>query len=125
MLENHPGRRKLRDSRRGRRLTGSEDSGEPPPKHGPSSRSGHPESGVMGALPRSRPSVRSPRRDAASARRARLAAGRRQATADEGAQPGLEDLARAGVSAAAGAATLGLRIAGRAASAVRGALERR
>jgi hypothetical protein len=106
-------------------LTGSGDSGERPQQHGPPSRSGDPESGVMGALPRSRPSVRSPRRDTASARRARSATGRRQATADESEQPGLEDLARAGVSAAAGAATLGLRIAGRAASAVRGALERR
>lgn len=105
-------------------MTRSGDSGEPP-QHGPPYRSGDPESGVMGALPRSRPSVRSPRRDAASARRARSATGRRRATADEDEQPGLEDLARASVSAAAGAATLGLRIAGRAASAVRGALERR
>jgi hypothetical protein len=84
-----------------------------------------PESGVMGALPRSRPSIRSPRRDAAAARRAKTEPAA-EPSAEQGAeQPGLEDLARAGASVAVGAAALGLRVAGRAASAVRGALERR
>jgi hypothetical protein len=84
-----------------------------------------PDSSVMGSLPRSRPTIRSPRRDSAAARRTRSASASDRPAEPGGDQPGLEDLARVGVSAAAGAATLGLRIAGRAASAVRGALERR
>jgi hypothetical protein len=97
--------------------------GEPRPEEGAGN--AEPESGVMGALPRSRPSIRSPRRDAARARRARTASADSEPADRGGDQPGLEDLARAGASVAAGAATLGLRIAGRAASAVREALERR
>lgn len=96
-----------------------------PPEDSSAPQPDGPDSSVMGSLPRSRPTIRSPRRDSAAAQQARsTSASERPAEAD-GDQPGLEDLARAGVSAAAGAATLGLRIAGRAASAVRGALERR
>jgi hypothetical protein len=97
----------------------------PAPEPGSEGPDADPEAGVMGALPRSRPSIRSPRRDSAAARRARSAAAPEDEVQQEGDQPGLEDVARAGASAAIGAATLGLRIAGRAASAVRGALERR
>jgi hypothetical protein len=86
-----------------------------------------PEEGVMGALPRSRPGIRSPRR----ARRSE-AGGAAEAP---GAQPdtsgerdpgtGLDQVVRAGASVASEAASLGAEIAGRAASALRGALERR
>jgi hypothetical protein len=84
-----------------------------------------PDSSVMGSLPRSRPTIRSPRRDSAAARGARSASASERPAEPGGDQTGLEDLARVGVSAAAGAAALGLRLAGRAASAVREALERR
>jgi hypothetical protein len=84
-----------------------------------------PESSVMGSLPRSRPSIRSPRRNAAAARRARSEPASGGPSEQGAEQSGLEDLARAGASVAVGAAALGLRVAGRAASAVRGALERR
>jgi hypothetical protein len=88
-----------------------------------------PASGVLGNLPRSRPSVRSPRRDAQPPPRAARAepAERAAAPADEGAPEGgdLESLARGGIAIAGGAASLGLRIAGRAAAAVRDAVERR
>jgi hypothetical protein len=99
--------------------------GEGSPEKQPQGAAGESEPGVMGALPRSRPTIRSPRRDAAAARRARSASATSEPAERGGDQPGIEDLARAGASVAAGAATLGLRIAGRAASAVREALERR
>lgn len=109
--------------------------------------------GVLGSLPRSRPSVRSPRRGQAPPKRASSAATPRQsAEAAEAAEAGtftdarepaeptaapageapasgpeadLERLARAGLSVAGGAAALGLRAAGRAAAALRDAVERR
>jgi hypothetical protein len=97
-----------------------------------------PQAGVLGNLPRSRPTVRSPRRkdapdpaaDAAQAAAAsRPPASERSAASgtDESAPGGgdLENLARTGIAVATGAASLGLRIAGRAASAVRDAVERR
>jgi hypothetical protein len=88
-----------------------------------------PESGVLGNLPRSRPSVRSPRREAAPADPPRApasdAAAEETQPAAEAPGADLEALARSGLAIAGGAASLGLRIAGRAASAVRGAVERR
>jgi hypothetical protein len=102
---------------------------------------GEQEASVLGNLPRSRPSVRSPRREAARARSEASASadgdGPATATAEapkaESAEPDdpphsrereLEELARAGISLAGGAATLGLKAAGRAAAALRGAVER-
>jgi hypothetical protein len=90
-----------------------------------------PQSGVLGNLPRSRPSVRSPRRAAATpdppvgetAGSATRAA--EPQPSETSSQAELEALARSGLAIAGGAATLGLRIAGRAAAAVRGAVERR
>jgi hypothetical protein len=82
------------------------------------------EPGVMGSLPRTRPGIRSPRRDDAPS-------SRRSSGQEPGASPeessraspdfaaGLEDIARAGISAGVGAATFGLRLAGRVASAIR------
>jgi hypothetical protein len=96
-----------------------------------------PQAGVLGNLPRTRPAVRSPRRKdapdpAADAARAAAAsrppaAARRDepAAPSEGAPGELESLARTGIAVATGAASLGLRIAGRAAGAVRDAVERR
>jgi len=85
-----------------------------------------PQSGILGNLPRSRPSVRSPRRASAPAEPAREEHAEPAETPAEPAQPAdLEALARSGLAIAGGAASLGLRIAGRAASAVRGAVERR
>jgi hypothetical protein len=97
-----------------------------------------PQAGVLGNLPRTRPAVRSPRRKeapdpAADAARAAAAsrppaAARRDepaAAPTEGAPGELESLARTGIAVASGAASLGLRIAGRAAGAVRDAVERR
>lgn len=106
--------------------------------------------GVLGSLPRSRPSVRSPRRGQAPPKRASSATKPRQSAeppeaetftdAREPAEPtaapageapasgpeaDLERLARAGLSVAGGAAALGLRAAGRAAAALRDAVERR
>jgi hypothetical protein len=87
-----------------------------------------PQSGILGNLPRSRPSVRSPRRETARAEPTpppvtEAAEEREPAAEAQGAD--LEALARSGLAIAGGAASLGLRIAGRAASAVRGAVERR
>ena len=84
--------------------------------------------GVLGNLPRSRPSVRSPRRVAAekpdpAATRSEPDPGEEQPTASSQAE--LEALARSGLAIAGGAASLGLRLAGRAATAVRDAVERR
>jgi hypothetical protein len=114
--------------------------------------------GVLGSLPRSRPSVRSPRRarsapkpppgtaggDPAAAEPAVAETGPAEPAADErekphtatpggpessedrgGPEADLERLARAGLSVAGGAAALGLRAAGRAAAALRDAVERR
>jgi hypothetical protein len=101
---------------------------------------------ILGSLPRSRPSVRSPRRDqAARARQAKAAAAKptpkerspraeakRPAPGAEKVAPeavsedaGVEDLARAGVTTAVQVATAGLRFAGKAAGAIRESLERR
>src|SRR5690242_10315459 len=94
-----------------------------------------PQAGVLGNLPRTRPSVRSPRRadapdPAADAARAAAAtepprepSQPREPEAEGGNE--IEALARTGVAVATGAATLGLRLAGRAAQAVRDAVERR
>jgi hypothetical protein len=114
-----------------------------------------PEGSVFGNLPRERPGVRSPRRDAevvrrtgrpgsATGERARAAASGSNAPPRERTEPsrdprprtegppeqtggpgGLEEMAWAGVTVAAEAATLGMRLAGRALDAVRGAVERR
>ncbi len=88
------------------------------------------EDSILGSLPRSRPGVRSPRRDAARARAKRgVRADAPRARADAGAEPAadanLEELARAGVTTAAQIAAAGLRFAGRAAGAIRESLERR
>lgn len=93
-----------------------------------------PQSGVLGNLPRSRPAVRSPRRRDATPETGadvRSTSGPSTAGRPEGAEgrdsspADLEALARGGIAIAGGAASLGLRIAGRAAAAVRGAVERR
>ena len=94
--------------------------------------------GILGNLPRTRPSVRSPRRADPTPPAAAEAGDGDAATAPPGGQGAetaaaragsreqeLEDLARAGLSLAGGAATLGLRAAGRAAAALRGAVERK
>ena len=94
--------------------------------------------GILGNLPRTRPSVRSPRRaeaarpeaDAAdpAAEQAPRGAGedgKGASSAGGSREQELEELARAGLSLAGGAATLGLRAAGRAAAALRGAVERK
>jgi hypothetical protein len=102
---------------------------------------GEQEASVLGNLPRSRPSVRSPRREAAraAAETHETAAASEPVTATDEApqaedvtpdpprsrEQELEELARAGMSLAGGAATLGLKAAGRAAAALRGAVERR
>ena len=111
-----------------------------------------PESGgVFGNLPRSRPGTRSPLRDPGGTTRQSATpeepettegkptaeADRRAPFADQGEQPdeetaaqdrqeggGLEDLAWAGIAAAAEAATIGVRLASRAMEAVRDAGKR-
>jgi len=85
---------------------------------------GEPGASVFGSLPRTRPAVRSPRRAAS------VTAGLAPETEEPDAQPRgreaeVEALARAGISFAGEAATLGFRIAGRAAAALRNAVERR
>jgi hypothetical protein len=101
-----------------------------------------PQAGVLGNLPRTRPSVRSPRRtkqptttSAASPGEAPAAGPDPNTDRDpapdakgESSPSGtaeLEALARGGIAIAGEAASLGLRIAGRAAAAVRDAVERR
>jgi len=81
----------------------------------------------MGALPRSRPGIRSPRRARRSERSGSAQApGSPPDSSGEGdSGAGLEEVVRAGASVASEAANLGAEIAGRAASAIRGALERR
>ena len=117
----------------------------PPPQERPGpAEEDEPQDSILGSLPRSRPSVRSPRRDAAAkARRAKPAAAKPKARAagagvkrpaatpksepapgPEG-EGGVEDIARAGVMTAVQVATAGLRFAGRAAGAIRESLERR
>jgi hypothetical protein len=98
--------------------------------------------GVFGNLPRTRPGARSPRRDRDEARRTRTratAAGgnpgepepsaKSADPAPQGAEDesgsGIEDVAWAGVAAAAEAATIGVRLANRALEAMRDAVERR
>lgn len=98
---------------------------------------------MLGNLPRSRPSVRSPRRDRAreAVRSKAQPAGAAEQDPAGGPTEGaartgsgdpsdsrsreLEELAKAGISLAGGAATLGLKAAGRAAAALRGAVEHR
>jgi hypothetical protein len=77
---------------------------------------------VFGSLPRTRPAVRSPRRAEATAESAEPEP---EAPGSRGREADVEALARAGVSFAGEAATLGFRIAGRAAAALRNAVERR
>jgi hypothetical protein len=117
----------------------------PPPQERPGpAEEDEPQDSILGSLPRSRPSVRSPRRDAAAkARRAKPAAAKPKtpaagARAKRSAAPpmseptpgpegdgGVEEIARAGVTTAVQVATAGLRFAGRAAGAIRESLERR
>ncbi|MCB0875451.1 MAG: hypothetical protein KDB46_04560 [Solirubrobacterales bacterium] len=104
------------------------------------------QAGVLGNLPKKRPAVRSPRRTRARTgpetqpaaeqappedRKARPTRPRSE-PADQSPEPSehshaadLEGLARGGIAIAGGAASLGLRIAGRAAAALRDAVERR
>jgi hypothetical protein len=96
-----------------------------------------PQAGVLGNLPKKRPAVRSPRRSAG-----KPASGHEQPPPPRKPPPAppqreperarehspaaeLEGLARGGIAIAGGAASLGLRIAGRAAAALRDAVERR
>jgi len=107
--------------------------------------------GVFGNLPRTRPGARSPRRDVDASRgpaartpgepgpsgegdRAVPPPPRRPAPGDSTAEPpvagtppsgGIEDVAWAGVAAAAEAATIGVRLATRALEAMRDAVDRR
>jgi hypothetical protein len=84
--------------------------------------------GVLGNLPHTRPAVRSPRRAATPAEPG--PATEAQAPADDAAPEQasptaeIEALARTGIAIAGGAASLGLRVAGRAAAALRGAVDR-
>lgn len=91
---------------------------------------GSPQAGVLGNLPNSRPAVRSPRRRTEPPKRRAEEPKRGPDPEPEeersGEQPvDLEALARGGIAVAGEAASLGLRLAGRAAAAVRDAVERR
>ncbi len=93
---------------------------------------GDAEPSVLGSLPRTRPAVRSPRREASGKRPAATGAAAPEARPSSPPSPspsgplgGLEGLARDGAAAAVGVASLGLRIAGRATTALRDAVERR
>jgi hypothetical protein len=110
------------------------------------SASAAPAEGVFGNLPRSRPGTRSPRRDeqrgdsaTSRARRDTESGAPASTPRDAGPEPdrypaddtpaaegsgGLEDLAWAGVAAAAEAATIGVRLASRAMEAVKDAGKR-
>jgi hypothetical protein len=79
--------------------------------------------GVLGRLPRSRPAKRSPRREA-TARPAASPPSSAAAPSPEPARGVVEDVARAGLGMAVGAAEVGFRIAGRALGAIRGAAPR-
>ncbi len=98
--------------------------------------SSQPDSGVLGRLPRTRPSKRSPRRADAAAREARQARAAASAAsagpaasgakaprpADQGTERGaLEEVARAGFGLAVGVAEVGFRVAGGALGAIRNA----
>jgi hypothetical protein len=98
-----------------------------------------PEPGVFGNLPDSRPGTRSPRRDPPGAKptaakaepkppRERPAPKPPREPAPQPEEPqgggGLEDIAWAGVAAAAEAATIGVRLASRAIEALRGTAEK-
>jgi hypothetical protein len=83
------------------------------------------DAGMLGGLPRRRPAVPSPRRQTGQSRdtaRPRVAATEPAERSDSG---GLEGLARTGVSLAASAASVGLKLAGRTLDGIRGAVERR
>lgn len=85
--------------------------------------------GVLGNLPHSRPAVRSPRRaapipDADQDPKAEADSHRAPANRGGSSTEELEALARTGLAIAGGAASLGLRLAGRAAAALRGAVDR-
>jgi hypothetical protein len=118
------------------------DAQEPASDGGASPQEGDEPQGVFGNLPRTRPGARSPRRDAQAAgeRAARHAAptpddqaaserpsgdATQRPAAEEPQAGGLEDVAWAGVAAAAEAATIGVRLANRALEAMRDAVERR
>ena len=115
-----------------------------PPPQDSDSPGDEPKESILGSLPRSRPSVRSPRRDAAArARRSKPTEPKGAKPRPAGAEPGrsrapreqeppeaeggggVEDLARAGVTTAVQVAGAGLRFAGKAAGAIRESLERR
>jgi hypothetical protein len=84
--------------------------------------------GLLGSLPKTRPGVESPRRAAAREKAARDApeTPTEPAAAAEAHRPsGFEDLARAGIGLAGGAAALGLRLAGQAAGEIGKAVGRR
>ena len=86
--------------------------------------------GLLGSLPRTRPGVESPRRAAARAA-GRQGAGQEAPTERIVTEPaprdesGIEQLARAGVGVAAGAAASGLRLAGRVVGGIGKAVGRR
>ncbi len=102
-----------------------------------------PQAGVLGNLPKTRPAVRSPRRKEQKAPARPAAAAPEQETprpqpaatpvdseaaaaaSQTGAAGDLDALARGGIAIVGEAASLGLRIAGRAAAALRDAVERR
>ena len=103
---------------------GAPAAGEPPAEHAAD--------GVFGNLPRTRPGARSPRRDAGAAKPPPKKATTAAAPAGEPEAPpagesagGIEDVAWAGVAAAAEAATIGVRLATRALEAMRDAVDRR
>ena len=75
------------------------------------------ERGLLGSLPKTRPGVESPRRAAArsSARGETAEQAEPLETPPAGSRSGVEDLARAGFGLAAGAAAVGMKLAGRAA----------
>jgi hypothetical protein len=85
------------------------------------------DSGMLGGLPRRRPAVPSPRRRPSregSTPAKETPAEDHAATTGAG-EGGLEDLAKAGVALATGAAAAGLKLAGRTLDGIRGAVERR
>ncbi len=96
-----------------------------------------PQAGILGNLPNSRPAVRSPRRSTEPAQRREEPEDDARAADEEGSASGapeaegrqqpadLEAIARGGIAVAGEAASLGLRLAGRAAAALRDAVERR
>jgi len=86
-----------------------------------------PEASVLGQLPRSRPTVRSPRRADASREDSKPTdPGPDQDPAGGPVRaPGLEAVAQAGFSAAGDVASIGVRIAAEAVAMLRGAIERR